>query len=137
MRTFGPINVGSLVWFRLPENRPSIDSPSMKEYVSNYPLWAAKFAKKHNGFLKPVAGLAGDAICRDKNIFSINGKQTGPRIEGVDQNGNLLPFWSGCIHLTTQQLAVFSGYAQDSLDSRLFGAIDAAESIPYKPLWLF
>jgi len=136
-RTFTPFHIGSLAWFRVPENRPSVDSPSMKEYLSNYPLWGEKFSKKRNGLLKPIVAMTEDIICRKNNVFNINDKDTETTIEETDQNGNLLPFWSGCILLTTQQVAVLSHYSEDSLDSRLFGPIESTKAIQYRPLWLF
>lgn len=122
VRTFEPIRRGALVWFPLPA--------AMRSYVAAFP-GAAWFDQPANGLLKPVVGLNGDVICRgDDGVFSLNGEALGR----VPAGGNL-PAWHGCRRLGPDELAVFSGRIPDSLDSRLYGPVAAADAHVYRPLW--
>ncbi len=125
VRTFEPIRRGAIVWFPLPA--------ALRSYVAAFPGAAAWFDQPSNGLLKPVVGLKGDVICRGEDgVFSLNGEALG-RVPA--DPGRALPAWQGCRRLGPDELAVFSGRIPDSLDSRLYGSVSAADAHVYRPLW--
>jgi type IV secretory pathway protease TraF len=125
VRTFEPIRRGAIVWFPLPA--------AMRSYVAAFPGAAAWFDRPANGLLKHVVGLAGDVICRGGDgVFSLNGRALG-RVPAA--SGRPLPAWQGCRRLGPAELAVFSDRIPDSLDSRLYGPVAAADAHVYRPLW--
>jgi type IV secretory pathway protease TraF len=127
VRTFEPIRRGAIVWFPLPA--------AMRSYVTAFPGAAAWFEKPSNGLLKPVVGLKGDVICRGGDgVFRLNGEALG-RVPAAAPDGRSLPAWQGCRRVSEGELAVFSGRIPDSLDSRLYGPIAAADAHVYRPLW--
>lgn len=126
VRSFEPIRRGAIVWFPLPA--------AMRSYVASFPAAAAWFDRPANGLLKPVVGLAGDVICRDDDgVFSLNGHALG-RAPAAGPGG-ALPAWQGCRRLAQGELAVFSERIPDSLDSRLYGPVKAADARVYRRLW--
>lgn len=126
VRTFETPRVGSIVWFPLPA--------AIRSYVAAFPGAAAWFDQPANGLLKPVVGLAGDVICRGGDgVFSVNGRVLG-RVAAAAE-GRALPAWQGCRRLGPDELAVFSDRIPDSLDSRLYGPVAAADAHVYRPLW--
>ncbi|QNT71505.1 S26 family signal peptidase (plasmid) [Defluviicoccus vanus] len=46
-----------------------------------------------------------------------------------------MPSWQGCRRLVEGELAVFADRLPDSLDSRFYGAVEAAQARVYRPLW--
>jgi type IV secretory pathway protease TraF len=127
IRTFEPIRRGAIVWFPLPA--------AMRSYVAAFPGAAAWFDRPSNGLLKPVVGLKGDVICRgDDGVFSLNGEALD-RVPAAGPDGRPLPAWQGCKQLGQGELAVFSGRIPDSLDSRLYGPVAAADAHVYRALW--
>lgn len=127
VRTFEPIRRGAIVWFPLPA--------AMRSYVAAFPGAAAWFERPSNGLLKPVVGLDGDVICGGEDgVFSLNGRALG-RVPAARPDGRALPIWQGCRHLAQGELAVFSDRIPDSLDSRFYGPVAAADAHVYRPLW--
>jgi type IV secretory pathway protease TraF len=127
VRSFETPRVGTIVWFPLPA--------AMRDYVAAFPGAAAWFATPGNGLLKPVVGTAGDVICRGTDdAFSLNGEVLGTA-PAAGPEGRPLPAWHGCQRLSEGELAVFSARLPDSLDSRLYGPVAAADAHVYRPLW--
>jgi type IV secretory pathway protease TraF len=127
VRVSGPLQTGSLVTFRLPR--------SMDPYAASVPAMQSFF--RDHPLLKPIAGLAGDTICRDdQDIFSIYGTPLAVVLR-AGPSGHPLPAWHGCHVLAEDEIAVFSTRIPDSIDSRLFGAVPIAEVTgTYRPLWV-
>ncbi|CAP56809.1 S26 family signal peptidase [Gluconacetobacter diazotrophicus] len=74
--------------------------------------------------LKPVAALAGQAVCRVGLRVTIDGKVVG-EAKAVDHRGRPLPAWRGCHHLASGQVFVMNPAVPASLDGRYFGVLSA------------
>ena len=86
--------------------------------------------------IKPVAGLAGDTICRRGNRVSVNGAPLADARDR-DRRGRPLPRWSGCRRLGADDVFALNPAHQDSLDGRYFGALPAANIVGrVRPIWL-
>lgn len=73
--------------------------------------------------LKPVAGLAGDLVCRTGLVVRINGRIAAVA-RAIDHRGRRLPTWRGCRRLSTAQVFLLARHP-DSFDSRYYGPVDA------------
>jgi type IV secretory pathway protease TraF len=69
--------------------------------------------------IKPVAGLAGDCICRTGQVITINGYISAVA-QSADEKERLLPEWEGCRKLAQDEMFLLSG-VRDSFDGRYFG----------------
>lgn len=84
--------------------------------------------------IKPVAGGAGDVVCRHSAIVTINGHLVA-LARTFDVAGRVLPSWSGCRVLAGAEVFVLSA-VPDSFDSRYFGPIDQANVLGVgHPVW--
>jgi signal peptidase I len=70
--------------------------------------------------IKRVAGISGDAMCRDGANVTINGKSVQASLK--DTRGNNLLSWGGCRTLLQNEVFVLGDHA-GSFDSRYFGAV--------------
>ncbi len=69
--------------------------------------------------VKPVAGLAGDHVCRTGRAISING-HISAIAQLADKKGRLLPTWEGCRSLARDEIFLLSKVS-GSFDGRYFG----------------
>ena len=69
--------------------------------------------------IKPVAGLAGDHICRMGRAIIINGNISAIA-QLADKKGRLLPTWEGCRSLAQDEMFLLSKVS-GSFDGRYFG----------------
>lgn len=74
--------------------------------------------------IKRVAGLAGDLVCRQGSVVTIN-KRTLVAA-GSDRQGTPLPAWYGCRTLSTNEVFILGDYPS-SFDSRYFGPVSRSE----------
>jgi len=114
---------GDLVAVRLPEREAML--LAMRGYL---PLGVP--------LLKPVAGIAGQSVCRTGQRVTIDGKFTGDA-QSLDHRGRPLPVWQGCQHLTPGQVFVMNPAEPRSLDGRYFGVLPLSTVIGrVTPVWL-
>lgn len=127
IRAFREPTQGVLLWFPMPD---AIAGYIRKYYPAEYE-W---FRQPANGFLKPIVGVAGDTMCRDKReVFSVNGKPLGIALTR-DLRGHPLPSWRGCRRITAGNVAVFSDHDTGSIDSRYFGLVRIPDNAAtYRP----
>lgn len=78
--------------------------------------------------LKPIAGVAGDTVCRFGDAVEINGKPMAHAL-WADRSGRQLPVWSGCVRLADDEVFVLSTHSPDSLDGRYFGTFRRSQII--------
>lgn len=136
VRTIGAPRYGDVILFDVPEN---VQSWIMhKEEDGSYTYAKAVHWLRTGGrILKPVAGIEGDTLCRDRsnNVF-INDVNLGTTILR-DKNGLDLPFWDGCFKIGHGEYAVIS-QTPDSLDSKIFGLVRSKDVVGrYVLLWAF
>lgn len=83
--------------------------------------WSAShgFTGRNWPFLKQVAGVPGDRICREGAEIIINGERAGAALSTA-QNGVVLPVWTGCRRLTEGEVFLMNPHPR-SLDGRYFG----------------
>src|SRR6185312_13519037 len=72
--------------------------------------------------LKPIAAVAGDAVCESTGIVRINGELVA-RALPRDSQDRPLQAWSGCRALSTEQYFLLSRDSEASFDSRYFGPV--------------
>lgn len=77
--------------------------------------------------LKPLAGLAGDTVCRHGASVSINGKRAATA-RFQTSAGRHLPSWSGCQVLAENEILLLAPHPS-SFDSRYFGPVTRPEII--------
>lgn len=84
-------------------------------------------------FLKRIAATAGDLVCADNDELRINAEIRALR-QRRDSAGRVLPSWSGCVTLRSDQVLLL-GDGADSFDSRYFGvvSVDDIEGV-WRPL---
>jgi conjugative transfer signal peptidase TraF len=109
LRTARPAHVGTLALLRLPE--PVRSLAAARGYLPAGIL-----------LIKPVAGHAGDLVCRLGPLLAINAR-TVARAARADRARRPLPRWRGCRRLRAAQVFVLSP-EPDSFDGRYFGPLD-------------
>lgn len=72
--------------------------------------------------IKAVAALDGDRVCAADTLITINGKMVAKRLR-LDHRGRLMPWWSGCHVLETDEVFVLNRMAPASFDGRYFGVV--------------
>jgi conjugative transfer signal peptidase TraF len=86
--------------------------------------------------VKRVAGAAGDTICGDGAMVSLNGSPIARRL-AADHSGRPLPQWDGCIRLRQGSYFLLMTLRPDSFDGRYFGPTMQGDIIgKARPLWL-
>jgi len=110
MRSFGPIEIGKIAAFPIPEE-------------------ALRYRAKHGHrapegflFMKPIAAGPGDQVCNGESGLFINGAPLGTTATR-DRAGELLPVWRYCRRLHDDEYFAFSDHVGNSFDSRYFGPI--------------
>lgn len=85
--------------------------------------------------VKHVAALAGDSVCENSGIVSINDHVVA-RALSVDRRERTLPTWQGCRSLVSGEAFLLMPDAPASFDSRYFGPIPTTSIIGrLVPLW--
>ena len=74
--------------------------------------------------LKPVAGLAGDRVCHQDHLLSVNGADFGPVLQTA--HGRPLPQLQGCLVVQAGEVFLASPVVH-SLDSRYFGGVSVTD----------
>ena len=74
--------------------------------------------------LKPVAGLAGDRVCHQDHLLSVNGADFGPVLQTA--HGRPLPQLQGCLVVQAGDVFLASPVVH-SLDSRYFGGVSVTD----------
>jgi type IV secretory pathway protease TraF len=77
--------------------------------------------------VKRVAASAGDEVCRDGLLVTINGREAAIA-RAQTSSGAPLPAWSGCRQLDSGEIFLL-GQADGSFDGRYFGVISASEIV--------
>lgn len=86
---------------------------------------ARHFADEGDRFIKRIAAMEGDVVCADNDAITINDRTVAHRA-AVDAAGRVLPTWSGCRALTSDDVFVL-GDTQDSFDGRYFGSVTKSD----------
>jgi conjugative transfer signal peptidase TraF len=87
--------------------------------------------------LKRILALAGQSVCRNKLLISVDGIEIGAARER-DRRGRALPVWQGCRVIADGEVFLMNWDEPASLDSRYFGPIPASAIIGRaEPLWTF
>jgi conjugative transfer signal peptidase TraF len=110
LRAQGPARAGAIIAFRTPAAAFPYADRHMP-YLHQRPL------------LKAVAAIAGDEVCTHGDTLAINGIARAA-IQTRDQEGGVLPHWSGCRSLRADELFVFSARVPNSFDSRYYGPVN-------------
>ncbi|GJL86610.1 S26 family signal peptidase [Hyphomonas sp. KY3] len=76
-------------------------------------------------FLKQIAGMPGDEICRNGHEIRINSEPVAIA-KIVDSSGRMLPVWEGCSVLQSDEVFVLTAHPA-SLDGRYFGPIKQSD----------
>jgi conjugative transfer signal peptidase TraF len=97
------------------------------------PVVVRPFSRSGSPFLKPVAAIAGDAVCVHEGTLWVAGTSYGPVYAEAD--GKPLPHLEGCQMVPEAQVFLAST-APRSLDGRYFGLTRIAElTARALPLW--
>jgi conjugative transfer signal peptidase TraF len=87
-------------------------------------------------WLKPVAALPGQVVCRNGAVVSVDGKALGTTL-ARDHRGRPLPVWKRCRHVLPGQVFVMNPAVPTSLDGRYFGVLPVNTVLGRaQPLWL-
>ena len=87
-------------------------------------------------FLKHVAALAGQTVCRIGRSVTVDAIEMGDARER-DSRGRALPVWQGCRVIAKGEVFLMNPRSADSLDGRYFGPLPAASIVGRaKPLWI-
>jgi len=91
------------------------------------------YADRTDRFLKRIAADAGQRVCAEGDVVSIDGAPAAMRVER-DAEGRLLPTWGGCRTLAVDEVLLF-GDTEDSFDGRYWGpvSVDLIEGV-WRPL---
>jgi type IV secretory pathway protease TraF len=77
--------------------------------------------------VKPVAATSGSRICARRVTILVDGRLVAFR-RRRDPSGRLMPWWSGCKHLSNGDLFLLSP-GKDAFDGRYFGVTRAGDVI--------
>jgi conjugative transfer signal peptidase TraF len=69
--------------------------------------------------IKRVRAQAGDKVCRENQIITINNERVADALE-ADSSGVALPVWGGCLTLKAEEVFLLNDHPR-SLDGRYFG----------------
>ena len=85
--------------------------------------------------VKPVAAVAGQRICRDGAVVTIDGTKAAVALS-VDRIRRPLPVWTGCRTLARGTIFLLAPAVPASFDGRYFGAVPTANVVGRAvPLW--
>ncbi|RIV84001.1 S26 family signal peptidase [Aurantiacibacter xanthus] len=74
--------------------------------------------------LKHVAAKAGQCVCRNGNMVSVDGQPVAVARDR-DSRGRPLPVWQGCHKLRSDEFLFMNPSVPDSMDGRYFGPLPA------------
>ena len=95
-----------------------------------------RYVPRNVPLVKRVAGIAGDIVCAQNRLISLNGRTIARRRQ-VDAAGRLLPAWRGCIQLEPDTVFLLMSGSPNSFDGRYFGPTDVKYIVGKAiPLWL-
>lgn len=116
-----PLHAGDLVVSRLPTTAAALADRRL--YVpASVPV------------VKTVAAVAGARVCRDGLAVTVDGRMIA-LVRIRDRAGRLLPVWSGCRTLGSDQVLLLSHHSA-SFDGRYFGPTPTALILGRaRPLW--
>jgi conjugative transfer signal peptidase TraF len=93
------------------------------------------YLRKGALLIKPVVSDAGDTVCRQGALVTINGR-IAARARTLDAARRPLPAWSGCVRLRASDIFVLSA-DPDSFDSRYTGPFARADVVGFAlPIWV-
>lgn len=78
--------------------------------------------------VKRVAAVAGQRVCAEKAIISIDGRPVARRF-AADGWGRPMPDWQGCHRLRAGEVLLLNPAAPKAFDSRYFGVVSASAVI--------
>ncbi|WP_375207675.1 S26 family signal peptidase [Hyphococcus sp.] len=115
--------------YRIENHRPRLDdlvlvAPSKP--VADF-IASRGYLPAGTPLIKRVAALAGDEICREKEIIFIDGLHVA-EARKTDSLGRSMPYWRGCFTLKDNEIFLLNDHP-DSLDGRYFGATFLREVI--------
>lgn len=93
-------------------------SPSLSAWLER-----AGVLRSAHILIKPLAGRAGDRVCRVGLSVTVNGMPVA-QARAATGAGDALPAWSGCHNLDGDDLFLIAPHP-DSFDSRYFGPVSA------------
>ncbi|MEJ0024944.1 MAG: S26 family signal peptidase [Rhizomicrobium sp.] len=86
--------------------------------------------------VKRIAATSGDVVCAQGGAISIDAVYVARR-RARDRASRLLPWWSGCRRLASNEVFLLMAQVPDSFDGRYFGPTSRAAIIgKLVPLWL-
>ena len=112
MRSFGPIEIGKIAAFAIPEAARRYQAKRARQVPDGFL------------FMKPIAAGPGDQVCNGESGLVINGAWLAATATR-DREGARLPVWRDCRRLHDNEYFAFSGHVGNSFDSRYFGPIEA------------
>ncbi len=109
VRTEAPIDSGAFVTVRAADVAPAAAR-------------ARDFEGRRDRFIKRIAAVAGDRVCAEGDVLTIN---DGPPMSRRthDSTGAELPRWNGCRALGANEVLLL-GDAEHSFDGRYWGPVD-------------
>lgn len=99
------------------------------------PVYAVErgFADRTDRFIKRIVATSGQVVCAKGDRVSIDGGRVVNRLSH-DKMGRILPTWSGCRTLATDDVFLL-GDTADSFDSRYWGPVSLrVVDGPWRPL---
>jgi conjugative transfer signal peptidase TraF len=122
LRSVGQLHALELVAVRPPEP------------IASY-LADGGFLPKGVPLLKHVMAIAGQTVCRDGDVVTVDHVDVGAARDR-DHLGRPLPRWSGCHTLTSGEVFLMNPTVPDSLDGRYFGPLPVTSIVAHAvPLW--
>lgn len=106
LRSYDPLSLGSLATVAAIDVAP--------EYAA-----LRGYDDRSDFFLKRVTAIAGQQVCANDQVVSIDGAQVALRNTHDDQ-GRVLPTWEGCRTLAAGEVFLL-GDTEDSFDGRYWG----------------
>lgn len=98
-------------------------------------LAAGNYLPRGVPMLKHVLAIAGQTVCRDGPVITVDKVAVGVARER-DRRGRALPTWQGCRVIAHGSLFLMNSQSADSLDGRYFGPLPASAVIGRAhPVW--
>jgi len=111
----------------LPERDPPLGALVAVTPPTRLASWltARGYLGENVPLLKHIAAKAGQRVCRNGNIVSVDAQPVVVALPH-DRLGRPLPAWRGCRTLSTSELLLLNPARPDSLDGRYFGVLPAS-----------
>lgn len=104
-----------------PLERGDVVSASLPDRIARI-SYSRSYLKSSVSIMKPVIGIMGDRVCRDKEVIYVNGQRIGRALRSDNKN-RPMPSWRGCYTLGRREVFLFSNYNTKSFDGRYFGPL--------------